>query len=249
MRQNQSDGLRMLRVEQFAQLLRIGALQLRQIALRGLLRAADQHQQLVGALLAEGLDEQAAGVVQSSMHHEALRLEQLPELLQDFGRHARGDAAQIGQLLRSAAVHPPRATHAESPSAISSPTATSRTAALRTPDRFAVWRFPARYRFPAAQSIAWVLFPALPFLSGACQSSALFGVNPALQQARALRRLPLQVPRHLLEDLLCPYPFRVRFGGLRSRQRRAVAAAAALPLAFLGLGYLPTRPRADCGMS
>ncbi len=57
-RQHQRDGLRMFGVEQLAQLLRIGALQLGQVALRGLLRAAHQHQQIVGALLAEGLDQQ-----------------------------------------------------------------------------------------------------------------------------------------------------------------------------------------------
>ena len=58
--QHQGDGLGMLGVEQLAQLLRVGALQLGQIALSGLLRAAHQHQQIVGALLAEGL-HQAAG--------------------------------------------------------------------------------------------------------------------------------------------------------------------------------------------
>ena len=99
MRQHQGDGLRMLGVEQLAQLLRIGALQLGQVALRRLLRAAHQHQQIVGALLAEGLHQQPAGVVQPAVDHEVLRLEQLPELLQNLGGKLRRDAAQIGQLL------------------------------------------------------------------------------------------------------------------------------------------------------
>ena len=42
MGQHQRDGLRMLAVEQLAQLLRIGALQLGQVALRRLLRAPHQ---------------------------------------------------------------------------------------------------------------------------------------------------------------------------------------------------------------
>ena len=99
MSQHQRDGLRMLGVEQLAQLLRIGALQLGQVALRRLLRAAHQHQQIVGALLAKGLDQQPAGVVQAAMHHEVLRLQQLPELFQHLGRELRRNAAQIGQLL------------------------------------------------------------------------------------------------------------------------------------------------------
>ena len=56
MRQHQRDGLGMFGVEQLAQLLGIGALQLGQIALRRLLRAPHQHQQVIGALLAEGVD-------------------------------------------------------------------------------------------------------------------------------------------------------------------------------------------------
>ena len=89
----------MLGVEQLAQLLGIGALQLGQVALRRLLRAPHQHQQVVGALLAEGLDQQAAGVVQAAMDHEVLGLQQLPELLQNLGREFGRDAAQVGQLL------------------------------------------------------------------------------------------------------------------------------------------------------
>ena len=76
----------------------IGALQLGQVALRGLLRAAHQHEQFVGALLAEGVDQQAAGVVQAAVDHEVLGLQQPPELLQNFGGHLRRDAAQVGQL-------------------------------------------------------------------------------------------------------------------------------------------------------
>ena len=53
--QHQSDGLRMFAVEQLAQLLGIGSLQLGQIALGLLLRTAHQHQQIVSALLAKGL--------------------------------------------------------------------------------------------------------------------------------------------------------------------------------------------------
>jgi hypothetical protein len=64
--QHQGDRLRMFAVQQLAQLLRIGALQLGQIALRLLLRAAHQHQQVVGALLAEGLHQQPAGIIQAA---------------------------------------------------------------------------------------------------------------------------------------------------------------------------------------
>ena len=72
-------------VEQFAQLLRVGALQFGQVAVLRLLRPAQLHHQIVGALLAEGLGQQAAGIIQSAMHHEALRLQQFPELLDDCG--------------------------------------------------------------------------------------------------------------------------------------------------------------------
>ena len=81
MRQHQRDGLRMLAVEQLAQLLRVGALQLGQIALRRLLRAPHQRQQILGALLAEGLHQQPAGIVQAAVHHEVLRFEQSPRTL------------------------------------------------------------------------------------------------------------------------------------------------------------------------
>ena len=98
-RQHQSDGLRMLGVEQLAQLLRIGALQLGQIALRRLLRAPHQRHHVFGALFAEGLDQHAAGVIHASVHHEILCIEKLPELLQHLGRELRRDAAQVGQFL------------------------------------------------------------------------------------------------------------------------------------------------------
>ncbi len=68
----------------FPELLWIGALQLGQIALGCLLRAAHQHQQIVGALLAEGVDKQAAGIIQAAMNHEVLGLKQPPELLQNL---------------------------------------------------------------------------------------------------------------------------------------------------------------------
>ena len=99
MRQHQRDGLRMFAVEQFAQLRRIGALQLGQIAVRLFLRMPQLHQQLVGALFPERVDQQTAGIIQPAMHHEVLRLEQFPELLDNFGRQLRRDAAQIGQFL------------------------------------------------------------------------------------------------------------------------------------------------------
>ena len=74
-----------------------------------------------------------------------------------------------------------------------SPTATSRIAALRTPERFAAWRrrSPRRSRFspPCSATASSSLFP-------------LLGVNPALQQPRALRRFALEVRCYLLEDLL-----------------------------------------------
>ena len=66
MRKHQGNGLRMLGVEQLSQLLRIGALQLGKIALRGLLRAPHQGQQIFGALFAECLDQQAAGIIESA---------------------------------------------------------------------------------------------------------------------------------------------------------------------------------------
>ncbi len=56
------------------------------------------HQQIFGALLAECIDQQAAGVVQTAVHHEVLRFEKLPELLQHLGREFGRHAAQIGQL-------------------------------------------------------------------------------------------------------------------------------------------------------
>ena len=97
--QHQRDGLRVLGVQQLAQLLRVGALQLGQVALRRLLGAAHQHQQVVGALLAKGVDQQAAGVVQASVNHEVLGLQKLPEFLHDLGRDLRRNPAQVGQLL------------------------------------------------------------------------------------------------------------------------------------------------------
>ncbi len=78
MGQHQGDGLRMFGVEQLAQLLRIGALQLGQIALGGLLGLAHQRQQVVGALLAKGFDQQPAGVVEAAVNHEVLGLQQVP---------------------------------------------------------------------------------------------------------------------------------------------------------------------------
>ena len=99
MGQHQGDRLRMFGVEQLAQLLRIGALQLGQVAVRCFLRAAHQHQQIVGALFAEGPDQQATGVVESAVDHEILRLEHLPELFENLGRKLRGDPAQIGEFL------------------------------------------------------------------------------------------------------------------------------------------------------
>ena len=88
-RQHQRNGLRMLGVKQLAQLLRVGALQFGQVALRGLLRAPHLHQQIVGALLAEGLHQQAAGIVQPPVHHKSLRLQKLPEILQHLRRKPR----------------------------------------------------------------------------------------------------------------------------------------------------------------
>ena len=85
-RQHQGDGLGVLGVEQLSQLLRIGALQLGQIALGGFLRAPDQHEQIVGALLAEGVDQQAAGIVEAAVDHEVLRLKQAPRTLPESPR-------------------------------------------------------------------------------------------------------------------------------------------------------------------
>ncbi len=69
----------------FAQLLRVGALQFREVALLGLLGAAQLRHQIVRSLLAEGLGQQTAGVIQPAMHHEALGFQQLPEFLDDRG--------------------------------------------------------------------------------------------------------------------------------------------------------------------
>ncbi len=98
-RQHQGDRLWMFGIEQLAQLLRVGALQLGQVAVSLLLRAAYQHQQIIGPFLAKGPDQQAAGIIEPAMDHEVLRLEQFPELLEDLRREFRRDPAQIGQLL------------------------------------------------------------------------------------------------------------------------------------------------------
>ncbi len=89
----------MFAIEQLTQLHRVGALELRQIAVRGLLRAPDQVHQIVGALLAEGFDEQSVGIVDAAVHDVVLRLEQLPELLENIHRNLRLYAAQVGQFL------------------------------------------------------------------------------------------------------------------------------------------------------
>ena len=69
------------------------------------------------------------------MHHEALRVEQLPELLKHFGGKLRRNAAQVGQLLGQP-LHIGFGQSAQNLLApASSPTATSSTAALRTPER------------------------------------------------------------------------------------------------------------------
>ena len=216
MRQHQRDGLRMFGVEQLAQLLRIGALQLGQISLRCLLRAAHQHQQVVGALLAEGLDQHAAGVVQAAVHHEVLRVEKLPELLQHLGRELRRDAAQIGQLLGDL-LHVGLRQRAQNLLGQILAHGNQQDRRLAHPGevrRLADAALP-RFRFPAQPRR--VPFLRSRFHSLSLPPSDLVGVNPALQQPRALRRLALQMRRHLLEDLLRPQPLRIDFGRRRRR--------------------------------
>ena len=220
--QNQGDGLRMLGVEQLAELLRIGALQLGQIALRRLLRTAHQHQQIVGALLAEGVHQQAAGVVQAAVDHEVLRLEQLPELLHDLRRKLRRDAAQVGQLLGE-------------PLHVGLRQRAQNLLGQLLADGYQQHRGLAQPRHAAPTGAAVVRCPDSLPVSAQVPCSLLrrlVGVNPALQQARALRRLALEMLRHLLVDLLVAHALRVRLRRLRAgrlpRPQRAAASSLAL---------------------
>ncbi len=100
----------------------------------------------------------------------------------------------------------------------SSPTATSRIAALRTPDRF------RRQVMPRCSAVVSLLGQGrIPFLRSArfIPARTLIGVNPALQQPRALRRLALQMRCHLLKDLLGPQPLGIDLRR-RGRAQRAL---------------------------
>ena len=90
--------------------------------------------------------------------------------------------------------------------ASSSPTATSRTAALRTPERLRRAALPPSLHRSSSFALS-ATFDA-SFLT-----ILLVGVNPALQQARTLRRLALQVRGHLFKDLLRAHAFGIELGG------------------------------------
>ena len=234
MRQHQSNGLRMFTVEQLAQLLRIGTLQLRQISVRLLLRAPHQHQQVVCPLLAEGVFEHAAGVVQPAMHHEVLRVEKTPKLLQHLGRKFRGHAPQIGQLLRQSAARRPRAARARTPWPDPRPQPPEESPPCARPES-SPNGLSASPRFHSPVRPKRVPSRAPGSTRGACQPSDLLGMNPALQQPRTLRRFALQVRAHLLEDLLRPLPLRISSACWRAQSsRRRLRGSSLAPGASFG---------------
>ena len=220
--QHKGNGLRVFCVEELAELLWIGPLQLGQVTLGFLLRAPHQHQQIVRALLAEGLLQKAAGVVQAPMDHEALRLQQFPELLQYLAGHFGADAAQVGQLLGEALhVHLGQGaqnllgqllTHGNQQN--------GRFAQSRHVRRFALYCCPA-LNSPLGQG-AGPFCPSTPvallFFVNPSTAPGLFRVNPALQKARTLRRLPLEMAGNLVKYLLSPLPLGVKLGRLGRAQ-------------------------------
>ena len=137
------------------------------------------------------------------MHHEVLCLEQLPELFEHLGGELRRDAAQIGQLLGQP-LHIAFGQSAQNLLGQLLAHCDQQDRRLAHPVQIAPT---ARCRVVRAPVPA--LPRSFPFVLRLAVE-ALVGVNPALQQSRALRRLPLQMTCHLLEDLLRPGALRIR---------------------------------------
>ena len=222
MSKNQRDGLRMFGVEQFAELLRIGALQLREVALFRLLGAAQLHHQIVRTLLAKGLGKQPAGIIQAAVHHEALRLQQFPEFFENRGGNLWSNAAQIRKLLCQALhvglgksakdllgkilSHSHQEYGGFARAASDSrvlPCAVLRI--LRHLPPIPLVPLPkAPMPLPHGRPVKSLLSANHPRIA------SLLRVNPALQKPRTLRRFLLYLPGYLLENLLRPDSVRGR---------------------------------------